>query len=92
MNKIEKRHLAAARRAAKRKGFKFDVPSVEVVYQEEKVVETVEISMTAPIIEEVPEHPAVSIFKGLNADRQSKGSSRKEKKPTRKEKQDAEES
>jgi len=92
MNKIEKRHLAAARRAAKRRELKFEFPSVEVIHQEEKVVETAEISMAAPVIEEVPEHPAVSIFKGLDADRQSKGSSKKEKKSTRKEKQDAEES
>ena len=39
MNKVERRWHAAAERAAKRKGFQFGAPSVEVIHQEEKMSE-----------------------------------------------------
>ena len=49
MSKIEKRHLAAAKRAAKRRKLKSGVPSVEVMHQKEEMHEVKKVpELTVP--------------------------------------------
>jgi len=67
MNKVERRRHAAAERAAKRKGFQFGTPSVEVIHQEEKMSEP-----NIPFIKDANVSRKKYVKKGSTYDRKEK--------------------